>query len=52
VDLGDAVRVAGVLGLGQQRLRSRSAASTVSIRLSGPSGASCASMPMRARDGS
>src|ERR1700704_3887558 len=32
--------------------RSRSAASTISIRLSGPSGASCGSRPMRARAGS
>ena len=32
-------------------VRSLSAASTTSIRLSGPSGASCARRPMRARDG-
>ena len=40
------------LGLGEQaRARSVSAASTTSIRLSGPLGASCARRPMRARAG-
>ena len=38
-------------GFGQQRARSASALSTMSIRLSGPSGASCASRPMRQRGG-
>ena len=51
VDLGDAVRVVRGLGFGEQRARSPSARSTTSIRLSGPSGASCASRPMRVRCG-
>ncbi len=52
LDLGDAVRVGRGLRLGKQRGCARGRpASTISIRLSGPSGASCGSRPMVARDG-
>ena len=52
LDLGDAMGIAArVSASASSALRSRSAASTISIRLSGPSGASCGSRPMRARAG-
>jgi hypothetical protein len=52
LNVGDAGRIVRGLGFVQQRRsRSRSAFSTTSIRLSGPSGASCARLPTRQRGG-
>jgi hypothetical protein len=51
LDLGDAVRVGGVVGLAQQRGALQVGASTVSIRLCSPDGASWATVPMRAPRG-
>jgi hypothetical protein len=48
LDLGDALGIAGALGLVDRAARSASAASTKSISVSSPPGASCSMLPSRA----